>query len=638
MNPAKSLALRLAEHTPLLWGTDPLAAAVAAHARAGAGHARRAGRARRRPRPPGPPRAACCGRWPPAPSRHLPRPVRRRRRRRRPGAAAAAGAAGHRRGGPGAGDAAHTGRELAAPDVLHPVDEVARGTRRRRCCAPRCSPPGSTWPRCTSGWPPARSRRPEPANEYRRALAPWSCWTTRSAPTRGVRAPLSPSCSASRCPSPHPQAEMWLGAHPGDPSRLPPAAADARSTPCATTRTGMLGADRARRWDATLPFLLKVLAADEPLSLQAHPSLEQARDGFAAGGRGRASRRDAADRNYRDANHKPELICALTEFHALVGFREPADHRRAAARAGRARSSPSTPSCWPPSPTPTGCARCSPPGSRCRRRCSTRWCPPCRPAASGWPASTGRSGTEARTALELSERYPGDAGVLAALLLNRVTLRARRGAVPARRQPARLPVQGAGIELMANSDNVLRGGLTPKHVDVPELLRVLDFAAAPPPVLTGTPERRLAALRHPVRGVPAAPLREPGPAAATRRGARRRPADPALHGGRGAPARSAAGELELARGASVWLGAEDTDVTVAGAGRRAPSCSSPATRWTSDTAGGPIRANGRVSAVAEWSARDRPRECACQQVVEPGRSSRRCSPTPVSRSRSSSAT
>ncbi|HEY4420531.1 MAG TPA: mannose-6-phosphate isomerase, class I, partial [Pseudonocardia sp.] len=125
-------------------------------------------------------------------------------------------------------------------------------------------------------------------------------------------------------PSPHPQAELWFGAHPADPSRL--VHEDGSHTSLLDALRAdperLLGTDRSGHWDATLPFLLKVLAADEPLSLQAHPSIEQARTGFAhedAAG----IPRDAADRNYRDANHKPELICALTEFHALVGFRRP---------------------------------------------------------------------------------------------------------------------------------------------------------------------------------------------------------------------------------------------------------------------------------------------------------------------------
>ena len=125
-------------------------------------------------------------------------------------------------------------------------------------------------------------------------------------------------------PSPHPQAELWLGAHPAAPStvRRPDGGATPLGEVVGADPVRMLGAQRSERWAGRLPFLLKVLAAEEPLSLQAHPSLEQAREGYqredAAG-----IALDAPERNYRDANHKPELICALTEFAALVGFREP---------------------------------------------------------------------------------------------------------------------------------------------------------------------------------------------------------------------------------------------------------------------------------------------------------------------------
>ena len=356
-------------------------------------------------------------------------------------------------------------------------------------------------------------------------------------------------------PAPHPQAEMWLGAHPGDPSRLRggPTLLDAvRDDP-----DGMLGADRARKWDATLPFLLKVLAADEPLSLQAHPSIEQARTGFARENRAGIAP-DAADRNYRDANHKPELICALTEFHALVGFRDP-DTTVELLHALAVPELDVYTALLAAQPGPDGL-----------RALFTTWItlpqalldtlvPALQAGCVRLAGVDGPFRTEARTALELSERYPGDAGVLAALLLNRITLQPGEAVyLPAGNLHAYL--QGAGIELMANSDNVLRGGLTPKHVDVPELLRVLDFVAVPPPVLTGTPEGTWLRYETPFEefllrryesGSAAGPVAVPdgGPrillctaGAARLRG-----------GGR---------ELELARGASAWLGVEDTDVTV----------------------------------------------------------------------------
>ena len=147
--------------------------------------------------------------------------------------------------------------------------------------------------------------------------------------------------------------------------------------------------------------------------------------------------------------------------------------------------------------------------------------------------------------------------MLAALLLNRVTLAPGEAIyLPAGNLHAYL--SGAGVEMMANSDNVLRGGLTPKHVDVPELLRVLDFDAEPPPVLTGRRRRRLGALRHARRGVPAAPVHR----VRTGRGARRRPAHPAVHGGGGGRGGRTAPSSALARGDAVWLAASDARATV----------------------------------------------------------------------------
>jgi mannose-6-phosphate isomerase len=368
-------------------------------------------------------------------------------------------------------------------------------------------------------------------------------------------------------PSPHPQAELWLGAHPADPSMLvqPDGSRLSLLDAMTTDPDTSLGPVRARRWDGTLPYLLKVLAADEPLSLQAHPSLEQARDGFA---REEAAGipRDAADRNYRDANHKPELICALTEFHALVGFREPAD----SVRLLRALDVPEL----------AGHAEllAGEPNADGLRALFTTWItlpqavldtlvPALQAGAVRLAGAAGEFQAVARTVLELSERYPGDAGVLAALLLNRVTLAPGEALfLPAGNLHAYL--SGAGVELMANSDNVLRGGLTPKHVDVPELLRVLDFGAAPPPVLRGLRDGGWIRYDTPVDEFLLRRWDATPPAGSA-------PDEPTDHvavpdGGPrillctagSACARAADGELKISHGMSLWLAAADTGVTV----------------------------------------------------------------------------
>ncbi len=252
-----------------------------------------------------------------------------------------------------------------------------------------------------------------------------------------------------------------------------------------------LGERSIAQFGARLPFLLKVLAAEEPLSLQAHPSAEQANEGFA---REEASGIpvDSAERNYRDASHKPELVVALTRFEALAGFRDP--HRTVRFLGALAV----------PALEPYVGLLAGQPDSGGLRALFTTWITlPAQALVTLLPAvldgcvaylSNADTGgiefaQEARTALELGEAYPGDAGVLASLLLNRVTLEPGQGLfLDAGNLHAYL--HGTAVEIMANSDNVLRGGLTPKHVDVPELLRVLDFDTVDVPVLTAVATRR----------------------------------------------------------------------------------------------------------------------------------------------------
>ncbi len=287
-------------------------------------------------------------------------------------------------------------------------------------------------------------------------------------------------------PSEHPEAEIWLGAHPADPAHLV-SDEGTRSLLRAIDADpdGELGPDIAKQYGSRLPFLLKLLAAGEPLSLQAHPSSAQAQEGFAREDAARVPI-DSPVRNYRDRSHKPELIVALTEFHALAGFRSPGptvdfiDSLGVEALSGYRSLLADQPddaglrtvfTSWITLPGPALDTLLPLVAEGCIRYLSTTA-----------HEDGGRFVAEARTLLELGESYPGDAGVLAALLLNRVTLTPGQGLyLNAGNLHAYL--SGTGVEIMANSDNVLRGGLTPKHVDVPELLRVLDFRPADVDVL-----------------------------------------------------------------------------------------------------------------------------------------------------------
>jgi mannose-6-phosphate isomerase len=278
-------------------------------------------------------------------------------------------------------------------------------------------------------------------------------------------------------PTAHPEAELWFGAHPGDPAWLETDAGE-RSL-LETVRAdpeGQLGGVVRNRFGDTLPFLMKVLAADEPLSLQAHPSAEQAAEGFAREDR-LGIPVSSPVRNYRDRSHKPELLVALDIFEVLAGFR-PAPKSVELMRALAVSDLDPFVNLLAGQPDADGL-----------RALFTTWITAPQPdldvlvpavidgAINYVRAGEKQFAAEARTVLELGERYPGDAGVLAALLLNRLTLRPGEG-IYLGAGNLHTYLHGVGIEVMANSDNVLRGGLTPKHVDVPELLRVLDFAPA----------------------------------------------------------------------------------------------------------------------------------------------------------------
>ena len=275
-----------------------------------------------------------------------------------------------------------------------------------------------------------------------------------------------------------PTAEAWFGAHPAAPSLLH---TDSGPKPLdvmiADAPDEVLGAGVVARFGPALPYLLKVIAADRPLSLQVHPDLRRARDGFAAE-EAAGLPVDDPRRNYRDRNHKPELVYALTRFEALCGFRAP---RRAAELlegldAPLAERLHRTLSGQPsfegirtafrqllvpeqrPEPHEIDAV-----AAACRRRLDD-----------GSPSPRAD-----RTVVQLAEAYPGDPGVVISLLLNPVTLEPGDAMfVPAGGVHSYL--SGVGVEIMASSDNVLRAGLTGKHVDIPEMLANVDYVAAPP--------------------------------------------------------------------------------------------------------------------------------------------------------------
>ncbi|MET9483722.1 mannose-6-phosphate isomerase, class I [Streptomyces sp. NPDC006638] len=277
-------------------------------------------------------------------------------------------------------------------------------------------------------------------------------------------------------PTDEPQAEMWMGAHPGAPSRADRghgAGEQPLHEIIAADPEAELGAATVEKFGPRLPFLLKLLAAGSPLSLQVHPDLAQAKEGYADEER-RGVPLEAPERNYKDANHKPELICALTPFDGLCGFRDP--DAAADLLAGLDVDSLK----------PYVDLLHAHPHEAALREVLTA-------VLAADPAGMAATVAEAAAAAErlggpytpyvsIAHHYPGDPGVIAALLLNHVQLQPGEALFLGAGVPHAY-LNGLGVEIMANSDNVLRCGLTPKHVDVPELLRIVRFETTEPAVL-----------------------------------------------------------------------------------------------------------------------------------------------------------
>ncbi|MEU7589028.1 mannose-6-phosphate isomerase, class I [Micromonospora sp. NPDC049230] len=272
-------------------------------------------------------------------------------------------------------------------------------------------------------------------------------------------------------PSAGPEAELWLGAHPGAPASVDRAGLRVSLCDLVRDEPGQwLGQRVSERFGSRLPFLLKVLAADAPLSLQAHPDAEQARAGYAA-----EAGLPEGRRNYSDPHHKPELLVALTPFEALCGFRDPTESAEALAAFGVPELAPVV-----------AALRAGPAGLRTAVRTLLDWPVTERDGLLGSVVAASADGPDAELARRLTKAYPADPGVLVALLLHHVRLVPGEAIwMPAGNLHAYL--SGCGVEIMAASDNVLRGGLTPKRVDVDELMRVLRFEVLHDPVRAAQP-------------------------------------------------------------------------------------------------------------------------------------------------------
>jgi mannose-6-phosphate isomerase len=385
-------------------------------------------------------------------------------------------------------------------------------------------------------------------------------------------------------PTPQPEAELWMGAHPSAPSGVErPGGRTTLDAVIAADPVGELGPLCASEFGGRLPFLLKVLAAQKALSIQVHPSRAQAEAGFRAENERGLAPGDKS-RNYVDDWPKPEILCALTRFEVLAGMRAPGDAAAlltelavpeldpvAAILAAAAGPQALTEAlaailAWPDGrrgllvdAVVRGCAAVAERGGRYAAACAA--------------------------VVRISGEHPGDLGVVASLLLRHAVLEPG-DAVFMAAGGLHAYLHGTGVELLANSDNVVRAGLTPKHIDVPELLKLTDPAVAVPvleprPLGNGVfgydslvPEFRLyraelggGAVELPGAGGPrivlctegTAVLRSTGDAAVADMG-------DAAAGGADAGGADAGGaaDLTVGRGGSCFLAAADGVVTATG--------------------------------------------------------------------------
>lgn len=277
-------------------------------------------------------------------------------------------------------------------------------------------------------------------------------------------------------PSHKPWAELWIGTHPlGESLVETDIGVIGLKDLISSNPVAVLGKDASFKFSKDLPFLLKVLSARSPLSIQAHPDKDQAETGYLREN-GAGISLEAPNRNYKDKNWKPELLCALTPFLALCGFRTPREIISFLTRFN------------------------SPLTERIIELLSSE-----NPLKNAYNYLLSLGGEEKSKLLEvlirgsekpeteedewvarLLKEYPKDPLVLSPYIMNLITLKPGQAIF----LPPGVPhayLHGSGVEIMANSDNVLRGGLTAKHIDKSELLSVLKFEPVTPEILVGKP-------------------------------------------------------------------------------------------------------------------------------------------------------
>jgi mannose-6-phosphate isomerase len=268
-----------------------------------------------------------------------------------------------------------------------------------------------------------------------------------------------------------PAAELWLGAHPKAPSSVLREQGEQSLLDLIEAEPeAILGADTVERFGPRLPFLLKVLAAEKALALQVHPTGDQAKDGFEQEN-ALGIRLDAPERNYLDRNHKPEMLCALEPFECLAGFRS-IGQIATELRSLRLTTFAEEIDTIGQSRSIDGLKRLFESMMLMENERKRLF------VQEVVEKATASKGIRYRWVVELNRQYPGDIGVVSPLFLNLLHLRTGRALYLA---PGMVHayLRGVAIELMSNSDNVVRGGLSLRHVDIPEFLKILQYDRSP---------------------------------------------------------------------------------------------------------------------------------------------------------------
>lgn len=285
-----------------------------------------------------------------------------------------------------------------------------------------------------------------------------------------------------------PMAELWMGAHPKSSSKIEDASGQARSLRDVidADKAALLGDKVAQRF-GELPFLFKVLCAEQPLSIQVHPNKQASEIGFAKENAAGIPL-DAAERNYKDPNHKPELVFALTPFLAMNAFREFSEIISLLQPVAGANNAIAH---FLENPNAEALSQLF--ASLLNMQGEEK----SHALAVLKAALESQQGEPWETIRLIAQFYPDDSGLFSPLLLNVVKLNPGEAMFLFAETPHAY-LQGVALEVMANSDNVLRAGLTPKYIDIPELVANVKFVAKPAAELLTQPVKNGAELDFPI--------------------------------------------------------------------------------------------------------------------------------------------